>query len=248
MVHSMRRGIDCLFFVSDDSDFSDMLRRSREENLGTVVVGDWDRALGRHADLWMPWMGLRMGSTHYSNASPSLQSHRFLSHSLPPFFPVLLPWNLLFSDHRRRRLILPLRRGTGVPNWAGCPVSSTHTAIPSCDPSLVHIAMTLDSSYLRGPIATVHSVLRHSSCSESVFFHFVAAEFDPASPRVLTRLILSIFPSLNFKVYIFKEDTVINLISSSIRLALENPLRSSRTTLYSLTCSLLESLFISTLE
>ncbi|KAL6505559.1 putative galacturonosyltransferase-like 9 [Orobanche hederae] len=98
----------------------------------------------------------------------------------------------------------------------------------SCDPSLVHVAMTLDSEYLRGSMAAVHSVLRHASCPEQVFFHFIAAEFDSASPRVLTRLVRSIFPSLNFKVYIFREDTVINLISSSIRSALENPLNYAR--------------------
>ncbi|XP_048432854.1 probable galacturonosyltransferase-like 9 [Pyrus x bretschneideri] len=36
------------------------------------------------------------------------------------------------------------------------------------------------------------------------------------------------FPSLNIKVYMFQEDTVINLISSSIRQALENPLNYAR--------------------
>ncbi|TKY57844.1 hypothetical protein E2542_SST14898 [Spatholobus suberectus] len=61
MVHSMSRGIDWLFLVSDDSDFSEMLRRAREADLGTVVVGDWDRALGRHADLWVPWSGVENG-------------------------------------------------------------------------------------------------------------------------------------------------------------------------------------------
>ncbi|KFK44480.1 hypothetical protein AALP_AA1G261800 [Arabis alpina] len=96
------------------------------------------------------------------------------------------------------------------------------------DPSLVHIAMTLDSEYLRGSIAAVQSVLRHASCPENVFFHFIAAEFDSASPRVLSQLVRSTFPSLNFKVYIFREDTVINLISSSIRQALENPLNYAR--------------------
>ncbi|XP_010498944.1 PREDICTED: probable galacturonosyltransferase-like 8 [Camelina sativa] len=98
----------------------------------------------------------------------------------------------------------------------------------SNDPSLVHVAMTLDSEYLRGSIAAVHSVLRHASCPENVFFHFIAAEFDSASPRVLSQLVRSTFPSLNFKVYIFREDTVINLISSSIRQALENPLNYAR--------------------
>lgn len=58
MLHSMTRGVDWLFLVSDDSDFSDMLRKARESNLGTVVVGDWDRALGRHADVWVPWIGV----------------------------------------------------------------------------------------------------------------------------------------------------------------------------------------------
>lgn len=58
MQHSMSRGIDWLVLVSDDSDFADMLRRARESNLGTVVVGDWHRALGRHADLWVPWTGV----------------------------------------------------------------------------------------------------------------------------------------------------------------------------------------------
>ncbi|KAK4263335.1 hypothetical protein QN277_028762 [Acacia crassicarpa] len=113
-------------------------------------------------------------------------------------------------------------------NGAGCPVSSNKGLVLSCDRSLVHIAMTLDSGYLRGSIAAVHSVLKHSSCPENVFFHFIAAEFDPASPRVLAQIVRSTFPSLNFKVYIFREDTVINLISSSIREALENPLNYAR--------------------
>ncbi|KAK4762451.1 hypothetical protein SAY86_008219 [Trapa natans] len=97
-----------------------------------------------------------------------------------------------------------------------------------CDPTLVNIAMTLDFEYLRGSIAAIHSLLRHASCPENIFFHFIAAEFDPASPRILTGLVRSTFPSLNFKVYIFREDTVINLISSSIRHALENPLNYAR--------------------
>ncbi|KAL8052563.1 hypothetical protein ABFX02_05G013100 [Erythranthe guttata] len=118
------------------------------------------------------------------------------------------------------------RNGVGCPSTAAAAKSAD--PVTSCDPSLVHVAMTLDSEYLRGSMAAVHSVLRHASCPEQVFFHFVAAEFDSLSPRVLTRLVQSIFPSLNFKVYIFREDTVINLISSSIRSALENPLNYAR--------------------
>lgn len=116
------------------------------------------------------------------------------------------------------------RRFTEAPeyrNGVRCPVTAeTQT--------MVHVAMTLDSEYLRGSMAAVHSVLRHSSCPEHIYFHFIAAEFDPSSPRVLTQLVRSIFPSLNFKVYIFREDTVLNLISSSIRHALENPLNYAR--------------------
>ncbi|CAL1357243.1 unnamed protein product [Linum trigynum] len=109
-------------------------------------------------------------------------------------------------------------------NGVGCPTLGPS----SCDPSLVHIAMTLDSEYLRGSVAAVHSVLKHASCPENVYFHFIAAEFDPASPRVLNRLVRSTFPSLRFSVHIFREDKVINLISSSIRQALENPLNYAR--------------------
>ncbi|KAG6600144.1 putative galacturonosyltransferase-like 9, partial [Cucurbita argyrosperma subsp. sororia] len=113
-------------------------------------------------------------------------------------------------------------------NGAECSSSSTDDTATSCDPSLVHIAMTLDSEYVRGSMAAIHSVLKHASCPENVFFHFIAAEFDQATPRELSKLVRSTFPSLNFKVYIFREDTVINLISSSIRLALENPLNYAR--------------------
>lgn len=112
-------------------------------------------------------------------------------------------------------------------NGRDCPVSANKPT-SSCDPSLVHVAMTLDSGYLRGSIAAVHSALKHASCPENIFFHFILAEFDSASPRVLTQLVRSTFPSLHFKVYIFREDTVINLISSSIREALENPLNYAR--------------------
>ncbi|XP_010272110.1 PREDICTED: probable galacturonosyltransferase-like 9 [Nelumbo nucifera] len=113
-------------------------------------------------------------------------------------------------------------------NGAECPVSSFKGCITSCDPSHVHIAMTLDSEYLRGSISAVHSVLRHASCPDNVFFHFIVAESDPASPRSLDQVVRSTFPSLHFKVYLFKETVVKNLISSSIRQALENPLNYAR--------------------
>ncbi|EXB82668.1 putative galacturonosyltransferase-like 9 [Morus notabilis] len=124
-------------------------------------------------------------------------------------------------------LLLRFSEAPEYRNGAECAISGDKTS-SSCDRSLVHIAMTLDREYLRGSVAAVHSVLKHASCPNNVFFHFIAAEFDSASPRVLAQLVRSTFPSLRFKVYIFREDTVINLISSSIREALENPLNYAR--------------------
>ncbi|EXB56494.1 hypothetical protein L484_008875 [Morus notabilis] len=74
MQHSMSRGIDWLFLVSDDSDFSEMLRRARNANLGTVVVGDWDKALGRHADVWVPWIEVENGKITESDLVPKRRS------------------------------------------------------------------------------------------------------------------------------------------------------------------------------
>ncbi|MCL7023251.1 hypothetical protein MKW94_010429 [Papaver nudicaule] len=91
--------------------------------------------------------------------------------------------------------------------------------------SHVHISMTLDSEYLRGTMAAIHSVLKHSSCPENIFFHFIASESDSVKPSSLIR---STFPSLNFQVYHFDETHVKTLISSSIRIALENPLNYAR--------------------
>ncbi|KAL0438837.1 UNVERIFIED_CONTAM: hypothetical protein Slati_2366700 [Sesamum latifolium] len=67
MLHSMSRGVDWIVLVSDDSDFSEMLRKAREANLRTVVVGDRDRALGRHADVWVPWIRVENGEIKESD-------------------------------------------------------------------------------------------------------------------------------------------------------------------------------------
>lgn len=77
MHHSMSRGIDWLFLVSDDSDFSEMLRKAREANLGTVVVGDFDRALGRHADVWVPWIGVENGEVSEKDLVPKRRRSEF---------------------------------------------------------------------------------------------------------------------------------------------------------------------------
>ncbi|XP_050366827.1 uncharacterized protein LOC126785244 [Argentina anserina] len=77
MQHSMSRGIDWLFLVSDDSDFQDMLRKAREASLGTVVVGDWDRALGRHADVWVPWNAVEKGEISEKDLVPKRSRSKF---------------------------------------------------------------------------------------------------------------------------------------------------------------------------
>ncbi|KAL8248452.1 hypothetical protein R6Q59_005320 [Mikania micrantha] len=127
-----------------------------------------------------------------------------------------IPANSQTQINQRSDLLLGFIEAPEYRNGAGC------------SRDIIHLAMTIDSEYLRGSIAAVHSVLRHASCPENVFVHFIAAEFDPISPRDLTRLVRSTIPSLRFKMYIFREDAVINLISSSIRIALENPLNYAR--------------------
>ncbi|XP_068658555.1 probable galacturonosyltransferase-like 7 [Aristolochia californica] len=99
---------------------------------------------------------------------------------------------------------------------------NVHGETTVCDPSLVHIAITLDVEYLRGSIAAVHSVLLHSLCPESVFFHFLVSETG------LESLVRSTFPHLKFKVYYFNPEIVKNLISTSVRQALEQPLNYAR--------------------
>lgn len=91
-----------------------------------------------------------------------------------------------------------------------------------CDPNLVHVAITLDVEYLRGSIAAVNSILQHSLCPESIFFHFLVSETN------LERLVRSTFPQLKFKVYYFDPEIVRGLISTSVRQALEQPLNYAR--------------------
>jgi hypothetical protein len=76
MMYSLDRGVDWLFLVSDDSDFSEMLRRAKEANLGTVVVGDVDRALGRHADLWVSWNDVENGEVTEKDLVPRSRDRR----------------------------------------------------------------------------------------------------------------------------------------------------------------------------
>ena len=93
-----------------------------------------------------------------------------------------------------------------------------------CDRNSVHIAMTLDEKYLRGSMAAVFSILKHTVCPENVIFHFLVGDRDAE----LRSLIYSTFPFLRFRVYHFDESLVNNRISPSVRPALEHPLNYAR--------------------
>ncbi|KAJ1294182.1 hypothetical protein BS78_01G126100 [Paspalum vaginatum] len=106
----------------------------------------------------------------------------------------------------------------------------------ACSPhAAVHVAMTLDASYLRGTMAAVLSVLRHASCPESIHFHFIASASGPAATaEELRATVRASFPSLAFRVYPFADEArVAGLISTSIRGALDRPLNYARSYLAS---------------
>ncbi|KAG2295131.1 hypothetical protein Bca52824_041800 [Brassica carinata] len=89
----------------------------------------------------------------------------------------------------------------------------------------IHIAMTLDTNYLRGTMAAVFSLLQHSTCPENLSFHFLSlAHFE----NDLFSSIKSTFPYLNFKIYQFDPNLVRSKISKSIREALDQPLNYAR--------------------
>ncbi|KAL9669816.1 hypothetical protein QQ045_007365 [Rhodiola kirilowii] len=109
-------------------------------------------------------------------------------------------------------------------NGQDCAATAT-TSSSVCDPNAVHIAMTLDFQYLRGSVAAIHSVLKHASCPDHIFFHLILSADDHSK---LLKMIQSAFPSLKFKAYSFQQELVNSLISSSIRPALDNPLNYAR--------------------
>ncbi|POO02605.1 Glycosyl transferase [Trema orientale] len=114
-------------------------------------------------------------------------------------------------------------------NSPNCPttnVTCSSSEDKSSDPS-VHVAMTLDAAYLRGSMAAILSVLQHSSCPESIQFHFVAS--SSADTASLRSTLSGSFPYLKFQIYPFHDDdAVAGLISTSIRSALDCPLNYAR--------------------
>ncbi|XP_071730987.1 probable galacturonosyltransferase-like 2 [Rutidosis leptorrhynchoides] len=106
-------------------------------------------------------------------------------------------------------------------NSPNCPSSQD-----TCSPNAIHVAMTLDSDYLRGSMAAILSVLQHSSCPENIRFHFV--ESSLAHTNNIQQIISTSFPYLRFHVYTFDESAVLGLISTSIRSALDCALNYAR--------------------
>lgn len=95
-----------------------------------------------------------------------------------------------------------------------------------CSKDAVHIAMTLDATYIRGSMAAVLSILQHTSCPQNVFYHFVASA--SAEEPLLRSTIAAAFPYLRFRIYPFRDSAVRGLISTSIRSALDCPLNYAR--------------------
>ncbi|KAE8665181.1 putative galacturonosyltransferase-like 1 [Hibiscus syriacus] len=89
-------------------------------------------------------------------------------------------------------------------NSLDCPlvVDKDHESDSDGEPSIlcsdrgVHVAMTLDTAYIRGTMAAILSVLQHSSCPQNIAFHFFASATANAS--ILRATISSSFPYLNF--------------------------------------------------
>ncbi|GAA0145562.1 glycosyltransferase [Lithospermum erythrorhizon] len=115
------------------------------------------------------------------------------------------------------------REAPAFRNGDTCGGSTAGNTIPP--ERIIHVAMTLDSNYLRGTMAAVFSILQHSTCPENVAFHFLWIRHEPE----VFSIINSTFPYLNFKVYRFDATRVRRLISKSIRQALDQPLNYART-------------------
>lgn len=157
-------------------------------------------------------------------------------HPLRRFFllTLLLPFYLSTAAHSsirrtgddRQHPLPEFREAPQFYNSKSCPppirVSSPHSLCHSI--STIHVAMTLDVAYLRGSVAAIFSVLQHSSCPETIQFHFIAS----SSISFLNSTIRSTFPSLSFQIYPFDESRVSGLISTSIRKALDRPLNYAR--------------------
>uniref|UniRef100_A0A6M2F065 Hexosyltransferase n=1 Tax=Populus davidiana TaxID=266767 RepID=A0A6M2F065_9ROSI len=133
---------------------------------------------------------------------------------------------VVFSAHGLPSAELPaFREAPAFRNGRECPKTTWLSSLNNYhDPAIIHIAMTLDATYLRGSVAGVLSVLQHAVCPENVVFHFIATH----RRADLRRTITSTFPYQTFHLYHFNTDLVKGKISSSIRRALDQPLNYAR--------------------
>lgn len=63
----MRRGLETLILISDDSDFVDILRFASRRNLQTIVIGDL-MVLSKHADISFSWDEVASGRAQLAAA------------------------------------------------------------------------------------------------------------------------------------------------------------------------------------
>ncbi|KAK9129964.1 hypothetical protein Sjap_010451 [Stephania japonica] len=98
----------------------------------------------------------------------------------------------------------PTGRGNG--GNSGDEEEEHSTSSTVCSDDIVHVAMTLDGTYLRGSMAAILSILQHSSCPENIDFHFITS--DDASSASLRRAISSSFPYLRFSLYPFRSSAL----------------------------------------
>ncbi|XP_054802497.1 probable galacturonosyltransferase-like 10 [Prosopis cineraria] len=142
-----------------------------------------------------------------------------------------LPYKISHSGYGKKvedEKVVQFSEAPEFRNQQMCPVIDRDNLEMACDSSLVHIAMTIDWDYLRGSVAAIHSVLRHTSCPENVFFHFIASDSRLKNKDDFEGIVQSTFPALRFTVYVFRESLIRDLISPTIRQALENPLNYAR--------------------
>ncbi|KAF5745294.1 galacturonosyltransferase-like 3 [Tripterygium wilfordii] len=138
----------------------------------------------------------------------------------------LLFFFFIISGHGLANRDLPLyREAPAFRNGRECQKTAWSSVAQSHNPAIIHIAMTLDATYLRGSVAGVLSVLQHAECPENIVFHFIATNRRALELR---GIISNTFPYLNFHVYHFDTNLVKGKISSSIRRALDQPLNYAR--------------------
>ncbi|XP_057425401.1 probable galacturonosyltransferase-like 1 [Lotus japonicus] len=144
----------------------------------------------------------------------------------------LLPCSSSSTNNAPNTITHQFKEAPQFYNSPNCPSINNNNNMDRalCYEDSVHVAMTLDTTYIRGSMAAILSVLQHSSCPQNIFFHFVYSSNKP----LLHSTIANSFPYLKFQVYSFDDSIVSGLISTSIRSALDCPLNYARSYLANL--------------